>query len=102
MRIDAYRRMDGSVWADFAPKRPRNDRVVLKSYELATRHDMESLIKSPGDHAALRVRALAERALSEHMARNQQPEPEVFLTPTLVQVKDRNFMGRVRWLFLGK
>lgn len=103
MKIHVFKRPDGSLWADFADLGRRPGHFRHKTIELATRGDMESLIADPGDEAPERVRALAERLLAEHLARNQQPPVQRQTHDVAVaQIKGWGFGRRLRWLVTGR
>lgn len=66
MRIYIIKRPDGSFWAD------TNERILrcgqqMNILNVETRGDMERLVKGPNDFCDLRIRALAERMLDEHI-----------------------------------
>ena len=98
MKIVFYENPGGSLWADYEA----NGRKIVKSIEAHTRAEIEALIASPGKDAPLRVKALAERALKELLARDQQPEPTIQLSPPITTLRKRGFLGRLKYLFTGE
>lgn len=102
MKIFVFARADGTHGADYSEEFAKRNGKVVKTHSLVTRRDMESLVEDGGDYAPARVSALAERALKEFMARNQQPEPIVTPSPSMVTLRDRKFFGRLRWLLTGR
>lgn len=99
MKIFVYERPDGSQGADYSEAYCRHNGKIVATHELNTRRDMEALAR---DGESPRIKALATRALKEFLARNQQPEPQVTWSPAMATVKDRRFMGRLKWLLTGR
>lgn len=95
MRIYVFQRPDDSVWADYSEAHAKRFKI-LETIEANTRAELEAVI---ADAALPRVRALAERALGELLARHQQPEP--IPAPIPPEIRKRSFWGRLTWLFLG-
>lgn len=76
LRIFVFERKDGTLWADYSEAFAKRAGVkIVHTIVAETRAEMEGVIKEPGLFLPERVRALAERGLSEFMARGQQPEP---------------------------
>lgn len=103
MMVHVFRRPDGKAWADYADLGAREGHKRIRAFDLRTRADMESLIKHPGTDAPERVRALAERALSEHMARAQAPPiTRQQHAVAVAQIERWGFWRRMKWVFSGR
>lgn len=84
MDIYVFKRPDGSEWADF--------RLPENAAELRRVHaDSVEQMRTVAANETGRIRALAERALSE-----AQPE-----SAPAALTADRGFLGRMKWLFTG-
>jgi hypothetical protein len=95
VKIVFFERPGGALWADY----DSGGRKVVRYIEAHTRAEIEDVIKSPGPDIPDRVKALAERALKELLARNQQPEPA---PPAPEKVVERGFFGRLRYVLTGR
>lgn len=103
MKIYVFRRPDGSQWADYSDLSARPGYAHINVYDASTRSDFETLIKSPGKVAPERVRALAERALSEFLARGQQPPvTRQQHAVAVAQVEKWGLLRRLKWMALGR
>lgn len=100
--IYVFQRKNGDCWADISETLAKREGKIVATFPTDTRADLEAVLKNPGPTAASRVLALAERLYKELMARDQQPEPTIQPTPTIVSLRDRKFFGRLKWLLTGK
>jgi hypothetical protein len=95
VKIFVFKRPDDSVWADYSEEHAKRFKV-LETIEATSRGDFESIIAT---HELPRVRALADRAPKEFLARRQQPEP--IAAPISPEIRKRSFWERAKWLLTG-
>jgi hypothetical protein len=75
LAIYVFERPDGRLWADYSKAFAERSGKVVHTIVASTRAEIEGVVREPGVYLPERVRALAERALAEFLARGQQPEP---------------------------
>lgn len=103
MKIHVFTRPDGSLWADYADLGTREGHKRVRTIEMVTRGDIESVVAYPGEQVPERVKALAERLLAEHLARDQQPPVTRQQHDVAVaQVEGWSFGRRLKWLVTGR
>lgn len=102
MKIFIFKRHDGSVWADYTNLGTREGYQFVRHIEASSRSDIESVISSPGEFVPERVKALAERALSELLARGQQPAvTRQQHAVAVAQVERWGIWKRLKWIVAG-
>lgn len=90
MDIYVFKRADGSEWADY---RVPAGAKILKRVHATKLADIRAIAEQGG-----RVGSLAERALAEIRV-NQAADVLPAVSP---EVRERGFVGRLKWLLTGK
>lgn len=98
MQIFAFLKPDGTYGADYSREFAARSGQIVAEFKATTGEQIKGVIANPGSHSPARVRALAERALSELQGRALPPVD----APVPQSVRERNLWRRLRWVFTGK